>query len=105
MSLVRLKAAFETSAMGLLSPDDRAELWRRMVAYMVADCGGVTLYWHVPMKVPDDEMRKRQGELFAQAVADGLTQREIAERAGCSQPTVCRAIGRFTPSAVSESAA
>lgn len=105
MSLTILKAAFESSAAGMLSPDDRADLWQRMVAYMVNDVGGRTLYWHVPMIVPDITQKRRQGDLFEMLLAQGKTQREIAREAGSSQSTVHRHLSLIQPRAVSESAA
>lgn len=105
MSLQRLKAAFETSAAAHLAPDARAELWQAMLTYMVEDCGGRTLYWHVPTRVPDISLRRRQGELFAIGAQLGLSQRAMAEQVGCSQSTVHRAMSLIHPSAVCESGA
>lgn len=105
MSLTTVKCAFEFAMADVLSADDREEFWLRMLAYMVKDVGGHTLYWHVPMKVPDITLKRRQGDLFARLRAEGMKQRQIADATGCSQSTVCRGLDLIQPSAVSESAA
>jgi len=105
MSLTSVKCAFEFAMADVLSADDREELWLKMLAYMVNDVGGQTLYWHVPMKIPDIALRRRQGDLFARLRAEGMKQRQIADVAGCSQSTVSRGLDLMQPSAVSESAA
>ena len=88
MSLLRLKAAFETSAMGKLSPEDRASMWRGFVEYLIDQAGGRTLYWRVPTAFADDELLRRQGELFDSL--EGLSTRIAAAQAHVSKDAIHR---------------
>jgi hypothetical protein len=87
VSLQRLKAAFETSA-AAMPAEDRAAMWRRMVEFLIAEAGGRTLYWYVPTDYFDDELLRRQGELFDSC--DGLSVRAAAEKAHTSKDAIHR---------------
>jgi len=103
MSLVRLKAAFETSAMGKLSPEDRAAMWRGFVEYLIGQVGGRTLYWYVPTTFDDEEFLRRQGELFDSL--DDLSGRAAAAKANVSKDAIYRHRKRRNARAFSATAA
>jgi len=100
VSLQRIKGAMDEALRETLTISERQAAFARLFAILVRDMPGLTLHIHVPTRVTNIELRRRQGELFAD-----LPQREAAKLIGCSEATAWRDRQLIQSRTVSESAA
>jgi len=88
VSLTAHKRIFDNALRDAMQPEDLRRAWLRFAVALVEEYGGSSL--SVPTTVRDPDAEQRQGELFEQRRAEGLSIREIAATAKCSKDRVHR---------------